>query len=294
MPESATQEQIFSMLADRHTRNILKMAYLGFKASSDSLYNLSKKQFYTRLRRLRDAGFVEKRDGLYKATAFGSLVYNGQVKTLEEILANYWNLKAVDVLKSRQDFPSDKKESVINEIIQSSSLKGIINATYLSSFSIIKDFNHLINEVIRLLDCAQKEIYFASRYFNEHVSKKLFGKVAEGVKLHLLDGLPEAFSIESRLNAVLRTPPNKEMFDLVNSIVKSSNFDLKRALVPASFMVVDGTMVGYEITSYANPQQFTVGLAHYDDPSLAERFITYFHLLTEGVPPAKVLANIHR
>jgi len=94
------------------------MAYFGFKGSSLNYEgNISKKQFYARLKRLRDLGFIEKRDSYYRTTTFGSLIYNGQIKTLEDILANYWNLKAVDVLKSRQDFPLHQKENVIEEII---------------------------------------------------------------------------------------------------------------------------------------------------------------------------------
>ncbi|MGI0024572.1 MAG: hypothetical protein ACREA4_05440, partial [Nitrososphaera sp.] len=93
MPEQATPEQVFSMLSDRHSLSILKMAYSGFKASSSIFMgNLSKKQFYVRLKRLRDLGFVEKRGSVYRTTTFGSLIYNGQIRTMEQILANYWNL----------------------------------------------------------------------------------------------------------------------------------------------------------------------------------------------------------
>ena len=87
----------------------------------------------------------------------------------------------------------------------------------------------------------------------------------------MLDGLPEQISVENRLNADLRTPPNKETFDMVNSIVKSPRFDLKRTPLTVSFMVVDRKMVCYETTSYSNPEQFTLAISHYDDPYLAER-----------------------
>ena len=104
--QASNVEQVFATLADRHSINIVKMAYLGLKGSSMSYKgNISKKQFYARLKRLRDIGIIEKRNSVYRTTTLGSLIYNGQIKALEDILANYWNLKAVDVLKSRQDFP---------------------------------------------------------------------------------------------------------------------------------------------------------------------------------------------
>ena len=46
---------------------------------------MSKKRFYTKLKRLCRAGLVEKnRNSVYKTTTFGSLVFNGQVKMLDE------------------------------------------------------------------------------------------------------------------------------------------------------------------------------------------------------------------
>lgn len=293
MSEQATPEQIFSLLADRHSVNILKMAYSGFKASANSYVgNLSKKQFYVRLKRLKDSGLIEKRDDIYITTTFGSLICNGHVKTLEEIMQNFWNLKAVDVLKARQDFPLHQKESVINEILQSSSLKNIVNATHLSGFSVVKDYNKLILEVIKLMGLAQKEVYLATRYHDPNFSKIMFKRISEGVTMHLLDGLPDQISIENRLNAVLRTPPDRETFEMVNNIIRSPRFELRRKEVQASFMVVDRRMVCYETTNYANPEEFTLAIANYDDPYLAQRLISYFETLAKDAPVPKLLASV--
>ena len=297
MPQQATSiEQVFSLLADRHSLNIMKMAYFGFKGSSENYKgNISKKQFYVRLKRLRDLGFVEKRDSVYRTTTFGSLVYNGNIKTLEDVLANYWNLKAVDVLKSRQDFPLHQKEKVIEEIIQNTSLKGLVNGTHLSGFSVIKDYNRLVLEVIKLMESAQKEVYLASRYHDPHFSKLMFHKVAnEGLMMHLLDGLPEQISVENRLNAILRVPPNRETFEMVNSIVRSGRFELRKAKLTASFMVVDGTTVCYETTDYSNPEQFTLAISHYDDPYLAQRFISYYRTLVKDAQVPQLFESIRR
>jgi hypothetical protein len=286
--QATSLEQVFGLLADRHSLNIMKMAYFGFKGSSENYKgNISKKQFYVRLKRLRELGFIEKRDSVYRTTTFGSLVYNGNIKTLEDVLANYWNLKAVDVLKSRQDFPLQQKEKVIEEIIQNTSLKGVVNGTHLSGFSVIKDYNRLVLEVIKLLESAQKEVYMASRYHDPHFSKLMFQKVAkEGLMMHLLDGLPDQISVENRLNAILRVPPNRETFEMVNSIIKSGRFELRKVKLSASFIVVDGTTVCYETTDYANPEQFTLAISHYDDAYLAQRFIAYYRTLARDAKAA--------
>ncbi len=293
MPEPATMEQVFSILADRHSVNILKMAYSGFKATGTTYAgNLSKKQFYVRLKRLRDAGFIEKRNSTYRTTTFGSLIYNGNVKTLEEILPNYWNLKAVDLLKSREDFPLQQKEKVIDEIIKTSTLRHIVNATHLSGFAVIKDYNRLIIEVIKLLEGAQHEVYMATRYHDPHFAKLMFKKVADGVTMHMLDGNPEQIGVENRLNAVMRTPPDRETFEIVSKIVKSGRLDLRKGNVTASFMVVDGATVCYETIGYSNPEQFTLAISHYDDQYLANRFISYYNLMIKDSTPSQLLASV--
>ena len=294
--QATSSEEVFATLADRHSINIIEMAYYGFKGTSKSIKgNISEKQFYSRLKRLRDIGIIEKRNSVYRTTTFGSIIYNGQIKALEDIMANYWNLKAVDVLKSRQDFPLHEKEKLIEEMIQNTSLKSIVNGTHLSGFSVIKDYNKLVLEVTRLLESAEKEVYMATRYHDPHFSKLMFHKIAnEGLTMHLLDGLPDQISVENRLNAILRVPPNRETSEMVNKIIKSRRFELRKAKLSASFMVVDGTTVCYEATDYLNPEQFTLAISHYDDPYLARRFISYYHALAKDAKAPQFIETIQK
>jgi predicted transcriptional regulator len=296
LSQANSAEEVFSVLADRHSLNIVRMAYFGLKSSSMNYKsNISKKQFYSRLKRLRNMGIIEKRNSVYKTTTFGSLIYNGQINALENIIANYWNLKAVDVLKAKQDFPLREKERLIEEMIQNTSLKSIVNGTHLSGFSVIKDYNKLVLEVTRLLESAEKEVYMATRYYDLHFSRLMFHKVAnEGLMMHLLDGLPDQISVANRLNAILRVPPNRETFEMVNKIIKSKRFELRKAKLSASFMVVDGTTVCYETTDYVNPEQFTLAISHYDDPYLAQRFISYYQTLAKDANAPQFIQSIQK
>ena len=304
MPQEVTTEQIFTVLSDNTSVNLMKTAYAGRLTSSNYVGKLSKKQFYTKLKRLCNTGLVEKReDAYYRTTTLGSLVYNGHVKTLEDALTNFWQLKAIDILKTREDFPADRKESIIDEIVKGSNLKNFINSTHLTGFAIIKDFNRLVIEVIRMLEDAKKEVYFASRYHDPHVSKKMFDKVEKGVTVHFLDGNPQQISVESRLNAILRTPPNDEIYKTVNRLIRSHCFELKslepttivsdgsNTVIPKfnSFLVIDGNQVLYENINYGNPEEFTVAIARYDDTYLAEQFINYWKLLSKDAVVPKLL-----
>ena len=306
MLEEVTAKKIFTVLADSTSLGLMRTAYAGKLTSGNYIGKLSKKQFYTKLKRLCTMGLVEKRkDASYRTTTFGSLIFNNHVKTLEETLPNFWQLKAIDILKTRDDFPAERKESIIDEIIRGSNLRSIINSTHLTGFAIIKDFNRLIIEVIRMLEDAKKEIYFASRYHDPHVSKKMLEKVEKGVILHFLDGNPKQISLESRLNAILRTPPDEETFRKVDRLIRSQRFELK-SLEPTmavnngdnsiisrfnSFLVIDGNQVIYENINYGNPEDFAVAIARYDDMYLAQQFIKYWNLLSKDAATPKLLEN---
>jgi hypothetical protein len=125
-------------------------------------------------------------------------------------------------------------------------------------------------------------VYFATRYHDPHVSSKVFEKLAKGVTIHILDGNPEQITVESRLAAIIRTPPNRETAEMVKKITRSSRFDLKRLPdLPQSFMVVDGIQVIYDTVNFMNPEQFTIAISKYDDAYTSQRFIEYFKLLSK-------------
>jgi hypothetical protein len=222
---------------------------------------------------------------MYRTTSLGSIIYNGHIETMEQALSNFWELKAIDILKTNPNFPPVQKDAIINQLVQSNdSLNRMLNSTYLSSFSVIKDFNRLIIEVMRVLDNAQKSVYFASRYHDSHVSGKLFETFSKGIAMHIIDSTPEQISLEKRINAIVRKSPNRDTFKMIDKMIHapSGKFELLRlADLPVSFIVVDELQVVYETVNHSNPQQFTTALACYDDAYLAQQFIKYFKILSE-------------
>ena len=108
-------EDVFSILGDKQSVEILTASYSGLKSTSNGIGNQTKKQYYVRLKRLVDMGLIDKLQSTYKLTSFGSIVFENHLKTMERILPNYWQIKSIDVLKSRHDFPPEQKEKIMNE-----------------------------------------------------------------------------------------------------------------------------------------------------------------------------------
>ena len=286
-------EDIFGLLGDKQSVEILIASSAGLQSTSDGIGNQTKKQYYVRLKRLVDFGLIEKHQSIYKLTSFGSIIYENHLKTMDKIMPNYWQIKSIDVLKSRNDFPVEQKEKIINEYVETTRLKGIISTTQLSSFSVVKKYDDLIVEVLKVMDNAEKEIYFATRYHDPHVSSKVIEKFSKGVTIHILDGNPEQISFESRLAAIIRTPPNRETAEMVKKITRSPRFDLKRLPeLPLSFMVVDGIQVVYDTVNFINPDQFTIAISKYDDTYTAKQFIDYFKTLSKDATTPKLLEEM--
>ncbi|MGA8565363.1 MAG: hypothetical protein WB587_11490 [Nitrososphaeraceae archaeon] len=283
-------EDVFALLGDKQSVEILIASSAGLQSTSNGIGNQTKKQYYVRLKRLVDFGLIEKHQSIYKLTSFGSIVYQNHLKTMDKIIPNYWQIKSIDVLKSRHDFPPEQKEKIMNEYIETTNMNEVLNATQLSSFSVVKKFDDLIVEVLKIMDNAEKEIYFATRYHDPYVSTKVFEKFSKGVTIHILDGNPEQISVESRLAAIIRTPPNRETAQMVKKITRSPRFDLKRLPeLPLSFMVVDGIQVVYDTVNFINPEQFTIAISKYDDTYTAKKFIDYFKTLSKDATTPKLL-----
>lgn len=284
--------QIFEVLADPISVKMLTNSYTGLKADlSNFVGNLTERQYYSRLRRLRDLGLVERQGrSMYRTTSLGSILSKSLIQSLDKILESYWQLSAIDILKKRSDMPALERDNMINALLSGSRLTEITNETYLSGFSIIKDFNRLIVEVMRLLDNARKEVYFASRYHDPHISNLTLKKFSEGIKMHILDGNPGAITLENRINAVIRSPPDQKTYETVQGMIGSPRFELFRLeTLPTSFLIVDGKQVLYETVSYENPEEFTIAIANYDDNYLAERYIKYFNLLKHNAKPPMII-----
>jgi predicted transcriptional regulator len=285
--------EVFAILADKQSVEILNIASTGLRSYSEGIGSQTKKQYYVRLKRLVDIGLIEKRQSIYKLTSFGSIVYENHLKTMDKIIPNYWQIKSFDILKSRNDFPVEQKERITNEYVETNGLKGVINTTHLSSFSVVKRFDDLVVEILKVLDNAEKEVYFATRYHVPHVSSKVFEKLAKGVTIHILDGNPEQITVENRLAAIIRTPPNRETAEMVKKITTSSRFDLKRLPnLPQSFMVVDGIQVVYDTVNVINPEQFSIAISKYDDAYTSQRFIEYFKLLSKDAITPKLVGEM--
>ena len=84
-----------------------------------SSMNLTRKQYYQRINRLRSLGLINRKKGRYSLSSLGRILYETQ-KTIEIAIQNRWRLVALDSLESSssaEGMPAENKIKIINALL---------------------------------------------------------------------------------------------------------------------------------------------------------------------------------
>ncbi len=109
--------EIYSVLSNADSLLIFELSANVIPTSRDVLekYHLTKKRYYSRLKRLVKLGLVAKIRGTYSQTALGAMIYENQVKTLQRILTKKGDFEVLDDLR-RRNKPDDGLFGAISDI----------------------------------------------------------------------------------------------------------------------------------------------------------------------------------
>ncbi|MGH9976349.1 MAG: hypothetical protein ACRD8Z_11010 [Nitrososphaeraceae archaeon] len=84
-----------------------------------SRMNLTRRQYYQRINRLRSLGLINRKNGRYSLTSFGRVLYETQ-KTIEIAIQNQWRLAALDLLESSfsaKGMPVEDRIKLVNVLL---------------------------------------------------------------------------------------------------------------------------------------------------------------------------------
>jgi hypothetical protein len=91
-----------------------------------SKLKLTRKQYYSRMSAMIDAGIITRRSGRYFLTSFGKVVYEAQM-LIGKAQQSYWKLKAVDTIQSSSNTSTlEERDRLISSLIVDNELKGIL------------------------------------------------------------------------------------------------------------------------------------------------------------------------
>jgi hypothetical protein len=86
---------------------------------------MSKKQYYSRTSQLLKVGLIKRKKGRLSLTAFGAVVYHAQL-VIESGIKNFWNLEAVDSIRSATDIGEQERVKLIKSILGDNRIERIL------------------------------------------------------------------------------------------------------------------------------------------------------------------------
>ena len=125
---SLSVETVFSAISDNKSRSLFNIIAIMSSPASDgqstgeiliSRMNLTRKQYYTRISQLCDAGLITKKRTRFILTSLGMIVYETQ-KIIGVAIQNRWKLEAIDSIQTSQladRMPTEQRQKLINTLV---------------------------------------------------------------------------------------------------------------------------------------------------------------------------------
>jgi len=97
-----------------------------------STLKLTRRQYYSRMSGLLNAGLVIRKSGNYFLSSFGRVVYEAQM-LIEKGIQNYWKLKAIDSIETSSvhtQLPIEEYNRFIDTLVDGNDIKDILLKNY--------------------------------------------------------------------------------------------------------------------------------------------------------------------
>lgn len=130
-----SKNEILDAISDKRASDIFRSIALA-NSNSDILITqlkLTRKQYYSRMSSLKEAGLVKRQNGRYLLTAFGKIISSAYMNLESEIdnaLSSYWKLKAIDSMDLSL---GQERNKVISVLIDNQEIESILMKEELQS-----------------------------------------------------------------------------------------------------------------------------------------------------------------
>ncbi|MDA4131235.1 MAG: hypothetical protein OK457_10730, partial [Thaumarchaeota archaeon] len=233
----------------------------------------TKKRYYGRLKELVDLGLVFKNEGEYKHTPLGSMIFENQVKSLEQILVRKKSVEAISQIKKNADVVS---ANAIDPSLSQEFIGDLEESTGVANLQPTKFFGTwtgLSSHVALKIEMMKSEFYVASRYVDFRTAESALRAAKRGCKVNLLHSNRNGLSTKLQLMGNLMAHP--KALSVFKELTTNPNIMLGEASIPYSFLVIDNSDVGIEIVNPEDPYSFFFGL-EFENSDLAAKLISHF------------------
>jgi hypothetical protein len=254
----------------------------GLLADSSSPHNagLSKKIYYTSLKRLINSGLIIKTGGKYLHTSLGSVIYESHILKLTEQMRNTKHLRMIDTLKYSGGFSDTDIEKFI------SNLTGVRTSTpdIPARIEMVWTYEEMVSAIVERTEFCRNEILLASRYFNEIIINSILRKAKLGVDVKVISekSLVTQF-FEQNNHMMLNDKNSLERSNVVGNPWYPGKIDRQVGNVPFSIIIFDRKEVGIEFIDANEPKIFKSAIFIRDEQT-SKIMMEYFQKMWDTNP----------
>jgi hypothetical protein len=163
---------------------------------------LSRKRYYKALKQLRDAGLIEKFEGVYSHTSFGRIIYQRNIMEVIEYRKYFEEMRVVDNIKggnlkiAEDNLVSffEKLIGVKNNVALPSVATTAATATTATAATIdtskkveiVRSYEGMVSLILKCIDSCKDEILIATRVSPEIIINRILQKCKLGVHVRVL------------------------------------------------------------------------------------------------------------
>jgi predicted transcriptional regulator len=126
-----SEADVFNAISDEKSLDLFKNIVMT-KTGDTNIFRkkikLTRKQYYSRMSRMRKAGLIKRKNGKYFLTSLGKVVHEAE-SMIESALKDYWKLKAIDSLEhdgSKLELPTEEHSKILDTLIDNQAIKEIL------------------------------------------------------------------------------------------------------------------------------------------------------------------------
>ena len=281
-------QQILSILASPDVFRLFLRADRGFVLSFSLLEKLqmSNKQYYKALHKLKLLGLLEKRDGVYHHSISGSILYKQVVQQIAQLSKHEKEFKIINVLKSSGQFSDDEIRKFVEQITKDDDNTSSVPGAVRVFPNILISQENIIKTLCQRIEKANNEILIATRISIDEVIASLIESIKLGVKVRVL--------VDERLIAEYRrfyypeteksdSPSHvdrysQERIKVVENPWYQSGVKIERRVgkVPFGLIILDRNEVGVELVDSYNPDKFSTGILLKDSRQVADAMLKLY------------------
>jgi hypothetical protein len=272
--------KLFSIISRTDNFKLFLAAKDGVRINFTTLTSLklSRKRYYKALKQLRDAGLIEKFNGVYSHTSFGRIIYQRNIRELIEYRKYHNEMHVVDNIKGgNSKIAEDKlvsffekligiKNNIASPNVTTTATTTIATIDTSKKIEVVWTYEEMVSLLLKCVDSCKDEILIATRVSPEIIINRILQKCKLGVHVKVLadiDLVKQYFKLhkvdKAGSNNQDKNAPER-MNVIGNPWYPEKNVNRKICKIPFGMIIIDGKEVGIELIDQTDPKKFNMGI----------------------------------